>query len=80
MNRTSWACMPTWFDSCYCLQYMDLWYDFYVVLLWYDLLYKIYYLNLAMVMFIELCNFVYGYDQRIVKDHMDGHGDSFDYW
>ena len=30
-------------------------------------------------MFIELCNFVYGYDQRIVKDHMDGHGDSFDY-
>ena len=71
--------MPIGFDSCYCLQYIDLWYDFDVVLLWYDLLYKIYYFNLAMVMFIELCNFFYGYDQRIVKDHMDGHDDSSDY-
>ena len=47
--------------------------------LWYDLLYKTYYFNLAMVMFIDLCNFVYGCDQTIVKDHMDGHEDSFDY-
>ena len=61
MNRTSRACMPTGFDSCYYLQYMDLWYDFDVVLLWYDLLHMMYYFNLAMVMFAELCNFVYGY-------------------
>ena len=74
--------MCKWFDFCYCLQYMDLRYDFYVVLLWYDLMYKIYYFNLAMVMFIELRNFFYGYiivfmnyDQRVIKDHMDGHDD-----
>ena len=86
INKTNWACMPTGFDSCYYLQYMDLWYDFRVVLQWYDLLYKIYYFNLAMVMFIELCNFVFGYiilfmnyDQRNVKDHMDGHDASSHY-
>ena len=65
---------------------MGLWYHFGVVLLWYDLLYKIYYFNLDMVMFIELCNFVYAYvilfmnyDQRIVKDHADVHDASSDY-
>ena len=71
--------MPIGFDSCYYLQYMDLWYDFDVVLLWYDLLYKIYYFNLDKVMFVELYDFVYGYDQRRVKDHMDGHNASSDY-
>ena len=70
--------MPRGFDSCYYLQYMDL---------WYDLLYKIYYFNLAMVMFIESCNFVYGYvimfmnyDDRVVKDHLDGHDAYSDYY
>ena len=29
--------------------------------LWYVLLYNIYYFYLAMVMFVELCNFIYGY-------------------
>ena len=54
-----------------------IWFD--VVLLWYDLLYKMFYFNLDKVMFVELCDFVYGYDQIIVKDHMDGHNASSDY-
>ena len=65
---------------------MDLWYDFDVVLLWYDLLYEINYFNLDKVIFVELCDFVYGYvilfmnyDQRNVKDHMDGHDASSHY-
>ena len=61
INKTNSDCMPTGFDSSYCLQYMDLWYDFDVVLQWYDLLYMMYYFNLAKVMLVELCNFVYGY-------------------
>ena len=54
-----------------------IWFD--VVLLWYDLLYKMFYFNLDKVMFVELCDFVYGYDQRIVKDDMDGHNASSDF-
>ena len=39
-----------------------------------------YYFNLDKLIFVELCDFVYGYDQRIVKDHgMDGHNASSNY-
>ena len=58
IDKTNQACMPTGFISYYCLQYMDLWYGFDVVLLWYDLLYNIYYFNLDKVMFVELCDLV----------------------